>query len=164
MRTLEQLKKTFDIKDFRGQQESIITNALNGTDSLVLMPTGGGKSFCYQAPIFLKQKLGIIISPLISLMKDQVEKLRALGLNAHFLNSSLDYDQKKIVIDDLNSGSCLYLYVAPETAVKSRFLKFIQKFDLSLIAIDESHCISKWGHQFRPEYQEIVKLINQKTC
>ena len=159
MQSIESLKNTFNIKDFRGLQEKIIFHTLNGNNSLVLMPTGGGKSLCYQAPIFLMNKLGIIISPLISLMKDQVDYLRSIGLGAHYLNSSLEYDEKKMVMNDLLSGSCKYLYVAPETAVKSSFINFIKKLDVGLIAIDESHCISKWGHQFRPEYQEISKLI-----
>jgi len=156
---IESLKKTFNIEKFRGQQEMIISHALAGKNSLVLMPTGGGKSLCYQAPIFLMNKLGIIISPLISLMKDQVDFLRSIGLGAHYLNSSLEYDEKKIVMNDLLSGECKYLYVAPETAVKSSFINFIKRLDIGLVAIDESHCISKWGHQFRPEYQVISKLI-----
>ena len=122
---------------------------MEGNNSLVLMPTGGGKSLCYQAPIFLMDKLGIIISPLISLMKDQVDGLREKGICAHFLNSSLEYQEKKVVFNDIVSGECKYLYVAPETALKSSFINFVKTLDLSLIAIDESHCISKWGHQFR---------------
>lgn len=160
LKNWKELKKTFNIESFRGQQKAIIENALNGNDSLVLMPTGGGKSLCYQAPIYLSGKLGIIISPLISLMKDQVDKLRDLGLGAHYLNSSLEYHDKKIVMNDLLSGECQYLYVAPETAVKSSFINFIKKLDVGLIAIDESHCISKWGHQFRPEYQLIHQIIS----
>ncbi len=159
MENWKELKRTFNIESFRGQQQAIIENAINGHDSLVLMPTGGGKSLCYQAPIYLSKKLGIIISPLISLMKDQVDKLRDLGLGAHYLNSSLEYHDKKVVMNDLLSGECQYLYVAPETAVKPSFINFIKKLDVGLIAIDESHCISKWGHQFRPEYQEISSII-----
>ena len=156
-----ELKKTFGISEFRGHQLEIIKHTLDGNNSLVLMPTGGGKSLCYQAPIFLTGKLGIIVSPLISLMKDQVDYLRSLGLGAHYLNSSLEYDEKKEVMNDLLSGECKYLYVAPETAVKSSFINFLKKLDIGLLAIDESHCISKWGHQFRPEYQEINKLIKE---
>jgi ATP-dependent DNA helicase RecQ len=156
----DECKKIFNIESFRGQQEKIIQHTLDGQNSLVLMPTGGGKSLCYQAPIFISQKLGVIISPLISLMKDQVDKLRSIGLNAHYLNSSLEYAEKKVVMNDLVSGDCRYLYVAPETAVKPNFMNFLKKLDVGLLAIDESHCISKWGHQFRPEYQEIKQIIN----
>ena len=159
MPDLKEFKNTFKIQDFRGQQEKIIKHTMEGRNSLVLMPTGGGKSLCYQAPIYMQDKMGIIISPLISLMKDQVDKLRSLGLCAHFLNSSLDYEEKKEVFNDIVSGECKYLYVAPESALKKSFINFIKKIDISLIAIDESHCISKWGHQFRPEYQALGNLI-----
>lgn len=160
MKSITEFKDAFGIEHFRGQQEHIIKHTLENKNSLVLMPTGGGKSLCYQAPIFIKDQLGIIISPLISLMKDQVDKLRENGQCAHFLNSSLEYEDKKIVFNDLVSGECKYLYVAPETALKRSFINFIKTLPISLIAIDESHCISKWGHQFRPEYQELGALIN----
>ena len=160
MLSLDKCKEKFQIESFRGHQEDIILHTLAKKNSLVLMPTGGGKSLCYQAPIFLSGKLGIIISPLISLMKDQVQKLRGFGENAHYLNSTLDYEQKKEVHRDIVEGECRYLYVAPETALKKSFIRFIQSFELSLIAIDESHCISSWGSQFRPEYKELKNLIS----
>ncbi len=156
------LKRVFGYSSFRGLQKEVVTTAADGGDSLVLMPTGGGKSICFQVPGLLREGLCIVISPLISLMQDQVQTLNELGLIAHAYNSSLSLKQRRKVEEDLQAGVVDFLYMAPERLFANgtlELLKEIQmKSGLSLIAIDEAHCVSAWGHDFRPEYRKLSGL------
>lgn len=154
------LKQVFGYDEFRLDQEKIINRTLNGLDSLVIMPTGGGKSLCYQIPALLKEGTALIISPLIALMKDQVEALKANGVKAAALNSSLNDLEKREIIASIVKGELKLLYVSPEKAVSSGFINFICQHKVSLIAIDEAHCVSVWGNDFRPEYTELHRLTN----
>lgn len=154
------LKSVFGYDHFRLDQEAIINRTLSGKDSLVIMPTGGGKSVCFQIPALLKEGVALVISPLIALMKDQVEALRANGVNAAALNSSLTDVEEREIVADIMSGELKLLYVSPEKAVSSQFMHFIGQQKLSLIAIDEAHCVSVWGNDFRPEYTQLYKLVN----
>ncbi len=154
----EHLQKHFGFREFRPLQSDIIMDALAGRDSVVLMPTGGGKSICYQLPSVILDGITLVVSPLIALMKDQVQGLRANGIEAVFLNSSLTSDEKRKVVDRINSGSVNLLYVAPETIFSGSFISFLQSLKISLIAIDEAHCVSSWGHHFRPEYRKLNML------
>lgn len=159
------LKKHFGFSSFKGQQEEIILNLLEGNDSFVLMPTGGGKSLCYQLPALLKEGTAIIISPLIALMKNQVDAIRGFMVEregvAHFLNSSLTKIQIAEVREDLLSGRTKLLYVAPESLTKEENIALFKQIKISFYAIDEAHCISEWGHDFRPEYRRINPLVNE---
>ncbi|HET8696892.1 MAG TPA: RecQ family ATP-dependent DNA helicase, partial [Gammaproteobacteria bacterium] len=152
------LREVFGYDEFRGQQAAIVDAALAGRDALVLMPTGGGKSLCYQIPALLRDGVGIVVSPLIALMEDQVGALRELGVAAAFLNSSLARGEQQRVIDDLVRGRLKLLYVAPERLVQEETRALLERVPLSIVAIDEAHCVSQWGHDFRQEYLALNEL------
>lgn len=157
----EQLKKTFGFSNFRGNQADIIGNILKGRNTFVLMPTGAGKSLCYQLPAIIQEGTAIVISPLIALMKNQVDQLNAFGINAQFLNSTLNKTEMRRVKEETLSGEVKLLYVAPESLTKEDNVEFLSQAKISFVAIDEAHCISEWGHDFRPEYRRIRSIVEQ---
>lgn len=158
------LQENFGFDSFKGEQEKIIKSILSGKDTFVIMPTGGGKSMCYQLPALLSEGVAIIVSPLIALMKNQVDLIRGYSSKdhiAHFLNSTLSKAQQKKVKSDLLSGQTKMLYVAPETLTKAENIEFFSDLPISFIAVDEAHCISEWGHDFRPEYRKLRDMIDE---
>lgn len=159
----EVLKKVFGFDTFKGNQEAIIQNVLAGNDAFVIMPTGGGKSMCYQLPALIMKGTAIIVSPLIALMKNQVDSIRTFSTEedvAHFMNSSLSKPEILQVKNDIIHGKTKLLYVAPETITKEENIEFLKKITISFYAIDEAHCISEWGHDFRPEYRRLRPIID----
>ncbi len=160
----KELKKYFGFSKFKGQQENIIKSLMEGNDVFVLMPTGGGKSLCYQLPALISEGTAIVVSPLIALMKNQVDAVNGLSSEegvAHVLNSSLNKSQITQVFSDIRSGKTKLLYVAPESLIKEDYLEFLKSVKISFVAIDEAHCISEWGHDFRPEYRNLKLIIDK---
>lgn len=157
---LQRLQDTWGYSEFRGQQGAAITAALEGRDALVLMPTGGGKSLCYQIPGLVREGMGLVISPLIALMQDQVSALQQLGIRAAYLNSSLSPEQQRTLMEEVTRGDIELLYIAPERLLSERSLNWLSRLKLSLIAIDEAHCVSQWGHDFRQDYLLLHQLAD----
>lgn len=155
------LRRVFGHADFRGQQRAVVDHLIDGGDAVVLMPTGGGKSLCYQVPALVRPGLGLVVSPLIALMRDQVGALLRVGVRAACINSSMDLEEARAAERDMMAGRLDLVYVAPERLVTPRFLSLLDRTRLSLIAFDEAHCVSAWGHDFRPEYLQMGMLAER---
>jgi ATP-dependent DNA helicase RecQ len=155
---LAALRHYFGFADFKPGQRDVIGHLLTGKSAAAVFPTGGGKSLCYQLPALLLPGLTLVVSPLIALMKDQIDALTARGIAARRLDSTLDLDEYRTVLDEVRSGKLRMLYVAPERFVNERFCEMIQRTAISLFAVDEAHCISEWGHNFRPDYPRLARF------
>lgn len=160
-RALHTLKTVFGYSKFRGPQAEIVTHIADGGDALVLMPTGGGKSLCFQIPALLRDGVGVVVSPLIALMQDQVAALEEAGVRAAFLNSSMTWQQAQKVERQVRDGQLDLLYVAPERLLTDRCLEMLDETPLALFAIDEAHCVSQWGHDFRQDYLRLAVLAGR---
>ena len=159
-KALDILKQYYGYSSFREGQEEIIREILNGNDVLTIMPTGGGKSICYQVPAILLDGITIVISPLISLMKDQVDNINNLGIKSAYINSSLSNIEINNILDEAARNEIKILYVAPERLESQAFLELIASINVSMVAIDEAHCVSHWGHDFRSSYRRISRVIS----
>lgn len=160
----KELKKYFGFSQFKGLQQDVVTSIINGRNTFVIMPTGGGKSLCYQLPALVLEGTAVVVSPLIALMKNQVDVIRSLSSNpgvAHVLNSSLTKTEINQVKEDVETGITKLLYAAPESLIKEEYVQFLKRQNLSFVAIDEAHCISEWGHDFRPEYRNLRSIVKQ---
>ena len=160
-RALEILQKTYGYPSFRGRQAEIIEHVIAGNNAFVLMPTGGGKSLCYQIPALCREGVGIIVSPLIALMQDQVDALKQLGINAAAINSSMSIESVRETKNAIRNGTIDLVYVAPERVLMEDFIELLQQSPIALFAIDEAHCVSQWGHDFRPHYTQLSELADK---
>ena len=158
------LRRVFGFTAFRGLQEAAVARVVAGGDALVLMPTGGGKSLCYQVPALCRPGTAVVVSPLIALMDDQVAALRQLGVSAGALHSEVEPDEARRTARALHEGALKLLYLSPERLLMPGTLDRLRGLPLALVAVDEAHCVSAWGHEFRPEYRDLARLVGLLVC